>query len=147
MFLDLPAKIYRRDPFFCIPARQKTRSSIFREDFSNRQEMFVAVRNGRPVARLLTRTSSALSCTDGKPYGMIGFFEAENDVEAAHRLFDRAIAWLKKLDSGTIIGPIDGDTWHSYRLNIGPFSEPPFLMEPYNPPYYRQLWESYGNCR
>jgi GNAT superfamily N-acetyltransferase len=39
---------------------------------------------------------------------------------------------------------MDGDTWHRYRFNIGPFDEPPFLMEPYHPRYYPRLWETAG---
>jgi hypothetical protein len=39
---------------------------------------------------------------------------------------------------------MNGDTWHSYRFSIGPFDRPPFLMEPYNPPYYPELWERCG---
>jgi len=39
---------------------------------------------------------------------------------------------------------MDGDTWHRYRLNVGPFDEPPFLMEPYNPSYYEPLWTANG---
>jgi ribosomal protein S18 acetylase RimI-like enzyme len=29
-------------------------------------------------------------------------------------------------------------------LNVGPWDDPPFLMEPYNPPYYPSLWEAHG---
>jgi GNAT superfamily N-acetyltransferase len=39
---------------------------------------------------------------------------------------------------------MDGDTWHRHRLNVGPWDDPPFLMEPWNPPYYPALWESHG---
>jgi len=39
---------------------------------------------------------------------------------------------------------MDGDTWHRYRLNVGPFDDPPFLLEPYNPPWYEPLWMANG---
>jgi hypothetical protein len=39
---------------------------------------------------------------------------------------------------------MDGDTWHRYRVNAGPFDEPPFLLEPQNPPYYDALWRHAG---
>ena len=39
---------------------------------------------------------------------------------------------------------MDGDTWHRHRLNVGPFDDPPFLLEPYNPPYYPEIWEEAG---
>jgi hypothetical protein len=45
------------------------------------------------------------------------------------------------------MGPMNGDTWHAYRFNAGPFEEPPFLKEPWNPPYYCSLWDSSGFIR
>lgn len=144
MFMDLPGSIYRNDAFFCTPSRDKIHRSISRSDFAQRQEMFVAARNGKSAARLLARLSPILQDARGRPLGMLGFFEAENDIEAVRALFNNATAWLRQQGSGTIIGPIDGDTWHSYRLSTGPFTEPPFLMEPHNPPYYQQLWEGCG---
>jgi GNAT superfamily N-acetyltransferase len=39
---------------------------------------------------------------------------------------------------------MDGDTWHKHRLSVGPWDDPPFLLEPYNPRYYPDLWEAHG---
>jgi GNAT superfamily N-acetyltransferase len=75
---------------------------------------------------------------------MIGLFEALNRQHAVSALFAEATGWLRKSGAGMIVGPIDGDTWHSYRLNVGPFDAEPFLMEPYNPNYYPRLWEENG---
>jgi GNAT superfamily N-acetyltransferase len=76
---------------------------------------------------------------------MLGFFEAlEGQDAAAGELFEQGIAWLREQGAGPILGPMDGDTWHRYRLNVGPFDRPPFLLEPYNPPGYERLWRSQG---
>lgn len=76
---------------------------------------------------------------------MLGFFEAlPEPPESVARLFAEAAAWLREVGAGPIVGPMDGDTWHRYRLNVGPFGDPPFLSEPYNPPYYARLWEENG---
>ena len=100
---------------------------------------------GRPMARLVARRSPSLQDGEGKPYGTLGFFEAASgSTGAVARLFAEAVSWLKETGAGPIVGPMDGDTWHRYRLNAGPFGDPPFLSEPYNPPYYRELWESNG---
>lgn len=72
--------------------------------------------------------------------GLIGFFEAKNEPEPVQRLLREAAAWLREKGARQVIGPMDGDTWHRYRVNAGPFDEPPFLLEPVNPPYYRDLW-------
>jgi hypothetical protein len=76
--------------------------------------------------------------------GMLGYFESTNDPAAACTLLHEAAAWLRGQGAGDVIGPMDGDTWHRYRVNAGPFETPPFLLEPVNPPYYAQLWEAAG---
>lgn len=143
-FLALPAVVYRNDPFYCMSPPDAVRADVLRPSFRERQEVLVAWRDSRPVARAVARLSPALRDPTGAPCGMIGFFEALDDGDAVRALFDRAVAWLRGHGAGAILGPMNGDTWHSYRLNIGPFDQRPFLMEPYHPPYYRALWERRG---
>jgi len=75
--------------------------------------------------------------------GMIGSFEASNEPAPVQQLLREAAAWLRAQGATQVIGPIDGDTWHRYRVNAGPFDEPPFLLEPVNPPYYAELWSPF----
>jgi GNAT superfamily N-acetyltransferase len=96
----------------------------------------VAFRDGRPVARV------AAIVRDGD--GLLGWFEARDDQEAVRELLLAAVSWLRQRGAAAIVGPMDGDTWHRYRINAGPFDLPPFLLEPVNPPYYARLWESAG---
>ncbi|HVR98531.1 MAG TPA: hypothetical protein VMW27_18090 [Thermoanaerobaculia bacterium] len=104
----------------------------------------MALEGDRPAARLVARLSPSLRDDAGWAYGMLGFFEALDRPVAVSRLFEEAIGWLRQAGAGPIVGPMDGDTWHCYRLNVGPFDDPPFLLEPYNPPYYPALWERQG---
>jgi hypothetical protein len=76
--------------------------------------------------------------------GMIGSFEATNDPPRVTALLHEAATWLRQQGATKVIGPIDGDTWHRYRVNAGPFDTPPFLLEPTNPPYYDDLWRAAG---
>lgn len=75
---------------------------------------------------------------------MIGSFEAENAPHEVTALLNEAAHYLRHHGATRIIGPIDGDTWHRYRVNAGPFNTPPFLLEPVNPPYYDALWRAAG---
>ena len=75
--------------------------------------------------------------------GVIGFFEAANEPEKVQALLRDAAAWLRAQGAMQVIGPMDGDTWHRYRVNAGPFDDPPFLLEPVNPPYYAELWSPF----
>lgn len=127
------------------PTRKSVLASLFRPDFSGAQRAWVALEDGRPSARIVARRSPTLRDESGLPFGMLGFFEAlSGSEEAVSRLFEASIAWLRETGAGAILGPMDGDTWHKHRLNVGPWDDPPFLLEPWNPPYYPALWESHG---
>lgn len=137
-FLDLPKRVYLGDPRYNPSPRADVLASLRRPEFT--QKVLVAVSGDAVVARLVARLSPAL-----QDYGMIGFFEAlTGHDQAVGDLFREAVSWLREAGAGTVIGPMDGDTWHRYRLNVGPFDEPPFLLEPYNPPYYEPMWTANG---
>lgn len=143
-FLALSGEVYADDPYYSAPLRRSVLASLRRADFRDRQQAFLASEHGRPMARVVARQSSRLADERGQGYGLLGFFEARNSPPAVTALFDQAIGWLRGQGTGPIVGPMDGDTWHSYRLNVGPFDSRPFLMEPYNPPYYPDLWRVNG---
>ncbi len=58
-------------------------------------------------------------------------------------LLREAATWLRAQGATQVVGPMDGDTWHRYRVNVGPFDAPPFLLEPFNPTYYASLWSPF----
>jgi GNAT superfamily N-acetyltransferase len=141
-FLRLPAAVYRGDPHYTATSRADVQASL---RGSESLHALVAMADGEPVARLVARVSPALHDDRDRPYGMLGSFEAlDGHGEAVRELFQEAIAWLHETGAGPIVGPMEGDTWHRYRLSVGPFDDPPFLLEPYNPPYYERLWTANG---
>jgi ribosomal protein S18 acetylase RimI-like enzyme len=137
-------ELVNTDPAAVRPKRDSVAASIRRARFSDRLWIGMARRDGQPAARVVARLSPDLNDEAGRPLGLLGTFEARDDREAVAQLFDAAVAWLRTAGAATIIGPIDGDTWHRYRFNVGPWDEPPFLMEPHQPAYYAPLWEAYG---
>lgn len=147
LFLDLPEDVYRADTFYCRLPRSSVFKDVMRDAFRGSQRVLIARRSGQTVARVVARRSGELTDDAGRPLGMLGFFEAFDDQEAVDALLDASICWLKGEGALNVVGPMNGDTWHSYRFNVGPFDSPPFLMEPYNPPYYPMLWERFGFTR
>ena len=143
-FLSLPAGVYRGNSDYCPTATSSVRNGLFRSAFQGNQRVLTAVEGDRCVARLVARRSPKLIDDEGHPIGMIGFFEAFDRPAVVGELFNRATRWLRDNGVQRIVGPMDGDTWHRYRLNVGPFDRSPFLMEPFNPPYYPSLWEHAG---
>lgn len=113
------------------------------ESLEGRSRAFFAIRAGEIVAALV---AIAPGKTGGDEVfrGQIGYFEAFNDQAAVQTLFRAAVAYLEAKGAEEIIGPMNGDTWHEYRLSLGPYEHPPFLKEPYQKPYYQALWEAEG---
>ncbi|HRZ49384.1 MAG TPA: hypothetical protein P5338_08335, partial [Bacteroidales bacterium] len=85
-----------------------------------------------------------ISSKNEQPTGGMGFFECINNLDAAFMLFDAARRWLAERGMEAMDGPVnfgDRDRW--WGLLVEGFHEPNFCM-PYNPPYYRGLFEGYG---
>ncbi len=143
-FLGLPASVYRGDLQYSASPEKTVRRSLFRASFRDHQRLFLSEQDGTGLARVVARLAPELRDQDGKPLGMLGFFEAVDDERATGEMLLEALRWLRSQGAGEILGPMDGDTWHRYRFNVGPFDRPPFLMEPYNKPYYPRLWERVG---
>ncbi|MCL2145354.1 MAG: hypothetical protein FWH43_07765 [Endomicrobia bacterium] len=114
-FLSLPAEIYEGDPFYTPKP----------ESLPQNAKLFVI----DAIAR------AAVIQEDG--FVKIGWFEAFNEPAAVKFLFDA----IKNVYNTRIIGPINGSTWHKYRVSL-PDNKPPFFLDNYNKPYYAQLFES-----
>lgn len=81
---------------------------------------------------------------DEQPTGGVGFFDCIHNQQAANLLFDTAKAWLAEKGMGAMDGPInfgERDRW--WGLQVKGYVNPPYGMN-YNPPYYQELFETYG---
>ncbi len=125
----LEKAVYANDPFH-IPARPHIPTDA---------ACFAVYENHQPVA-----CCCAQSQTGNPSLGTIGCFQSLEKPNAAKALLEAATQWLEKRGAERIVAPMDGDTWHPYRLNTGPFDTPPFIKEPWNPPYYPALLEAAG---
>ena len=64
----------------------------------------------------------------------------KNETEIFNEIFEN----LKNDDIETIIGPLNGTTWNTYRYVTDKGHRSPFLMEPWNEDYYVELFEKIG---
>lgn len=64
----------------------------------------------------------------------------KNETEIFNEIFEN----LKNDGIETIIGPLNGTTWNTYRYVTDKGNYPPFLMEPWNEDYYVKLFEKIG---
>ena len=124
-FLSFPKSLYEGDPFYTT----KT------EDISACEKLFI-VKNGD---KILARAGLIYANNRSQ----IGFFEAENNIDAVKFLFDEIKKYALNKGYNYIIGPINGSTWKKYRVTL-PSDNPPFLLDNYNKPYYAELFEQCG---
>lgn len=89
---------------------------------------------GRPGARC-SLWWSRVPAMERERLGLIGHFAADDETSAL-RLLEAGLAELARRGCTLAVGPMDGNTWHSYRFVTDAGTRPPFLMEPQNPPEY-----------
>ncbi len=143
-FLDFPQRLYASDPNW-LPDPDEER--LLTDGFSSSLWRNFLVLNGNEiVGRVTAIINPLLRDEHGQPYGQLGFFDCNDDLQAAQWMVDGALTWLRsKLGpKSTIFAPMNFDTWHPYRLRTKGFDQPTFLMEPCNPAYYPGMLERLG---
>lgn len=141
-FLSLPDLLHHGDPHYTPLSPEVLRLRLTAADPAT-QCLWLARRDGRPAARLAARLVPGMTGVEGRA-GVIGFFESRCDEEAVRLLLDAGRDWLRGKGAHRAYGPMDGDTWHRYRFNLGPYDTRPFMLEPVNPPWYPGLWTDCG---
>ena len=111
-------------------------------DRQHAEAHLVATRAGRITARCSCWVRAAPPCPAAQP-GIIGHFAAV-DESAATAVLVAAENFLRHAGCSLAIGPMDGNTWRRYRWVTEQGDEPPFFMEPVNPPEYPLWWEHAG---
>lgn len=77
------------------------------------------------------------------PVAYVGFFEAHNDITAVEELMKTVEELARKNDKTTLLGPIDASIYINYRFKTKKFDKT-YTAEPYNLPYYADLWRKCG---
>lgn len=148
LFLNTARVIYKKDDVWVCPPDRDI-EAIFTPSknpyFSHGEaERWILLDKGNPAGRIAAFIDTNLAYTYDQPTGGCGFFECINDNEAARMLFDTAREWLKKKGMEAMDGPVNfGETDKYWGLLVEGFTHPSYEA-PYNHPYYKSLFESYG---
>jgi len=147
-FIRLPFRLYRDEPKWVAPLIFERRQFLDRRKnpfFEHgRAEYFLALRDGRPVGRITAQVDDNFQRFQGNRWGWFGFFECERDPEAAGALLDRAEQWLRGQGCDRMVGPADFTTNDECGVLVEGYDLRPMILEPWHPPYYRDLLESQG---
>ncbi len=91
-FIKLPWRLYRNEPHWVPPLLFERKRFFDRERnpfFQHAEaEYFLAWRDGRPVGRITAHVDRHFNEFQHHDWGMFGFFECEEDPEAARALLD-----------------------------------------------------------
>jgi GNAT superfamily N-acetyltransferase len=147
-FIELPFRLRRGEPRWVPPLRFERREFLDRSKnpyFEHAEaEYFLCERDGEVVGRVTAQIDRRWDEFRGGNDGMFGFFEAENDPDVVRALIDAAAAWLVERGRARMLGPMDFTTNDEVGLLIDGYDEPSMILEPWHPPYYRELLEGLG---
>lgn len=151
-FVELPYRLYAADADFVPPLRSDVRWMLdpAKNPFWKhaRRTLFLARKDGRVVGRIAAIADDEHNRVHADRTAFFGFFECENDPEAARALFAAAETAASKLLPGCdkLRGPVNPSMNDEVGFLLAAESEPgpPFLMMPHNSAYYLDLVSAAG---
>jgi GNAT superfamily N-acetyltransferase len=147
-FVEVPYTLRRDDPQWVPPLRFERRQFLSRAKNPYFQHaevvLLLAERDGRPVGRISAQVDERWDEYQGGSDGLFGFFDSEDDPETAAALFEAASGWLRERGRTRLLGPMDFTTNDECGLLVEGYDEPSMILEPWHPPYYRDLVEAQG---
>jgi GNAT superfamily N-acetyltransferase len=147
-FIEVPYALRKDDPQWVPPLRFERRQFLDRKKNPYFQHaevaLFLAERDGRPVGRISATVDERWDEYQGGSDGLFGFLDFENDPAVLEALFEAASDWLRERGRTRMLGPMDFTTNDECGLLIEGYEEPSMILEPWHPPYYRELVEAQG---
>lgn len=102
-------------------------------------------RNGAIQGRIAAFYNREKAAIEEQPTGGCGFFESIDDQQVADMLFDASRMWLASRGMEAMDGPVNfGQRRDWWGLLVEGYEFQPLYKNPYNPPYYKDLFENYG---
>jgi hypothetical protein len=154
-FLALPFSVYRNIPQWVPPLQmdERLRLDPKRNPFYKHSQaaFFLAYKRSSPVDEG-TRPIGRIAALDNRHYNDFNkeataffyLFECEDNINAAHALFNSAFDWARARGLTRIVGPKGFTPLDGFGLLVKGFEHRPAFGLPYNPAYYVDLIEAQG---
>jgi GNAT superfamily N-acetyltransferase len=147
-FIKLPWRLYRNEPLWVPPLLFERKRFFDRQGnpfFQHAEaEYFLAWRDDRPVGRITAHIDRHFNEFQHHDWGMFGFFECEDDPEAAQALLDTAERWLRDRGRDRMVGPMDFTTNDECGVLIDGYDLLPTILTNWQHRYYPGLIEGAG---
>jgi hypothetical protein len=144
-FIKLPWRLYRNERNWVAPLLSDIKEQLdpnANPFFEHAEaQYFLAWRDGRAVGRISAHIDRHMQEFQDNAWGLWGFFECENDPEAARGLLGAAESWLRERKADTMVGPMSFTTNDEAGLMVDGHDRPPIILNPWHHPYYQSLLE------
>ena len=151
-FIELPYRLYARDPHWVPPLRSEARELI--EGIKTnpwfghgRSAMWLVERGGEVVGRISAQVDDLVQSHQGPGIGHWGLFECIDDAAVAKLLLDTAENWLRVAGMTRSMGPFSISIWDEPGLLIDGFDSSPTVMMGHHLRYYAPLIEAHGYAK
>lgn len=139
-FLDLPKRLYGPRELMQNEAEERavlTDTHCLSRYFSVQKFLVMDFKEDRAAAR------AVLTLYPDDSHAYIGYFESESKPEISEILFLAVKKWAREHGYTKLTGPVNASFWLGYRLKVDQFGSP-YTGEPYNLPYYQELFQAAG---
>jgi GNAT superfamily N-acetyltransferase len=147
-FIMLPFRLYKHDPNWVAPLIAEQWKFFDPKDnpyyWHSEVELYLAWDGNKAIGRISAQTNTQHNLEHKDKVGFFGFFECEDNQEAADALLNETIKWNKKKCMDTVRGPMNFSTNEECGMLIDGFETPPFIMMTHHLPYYKKLMENAG---
>lgn len=144
-FVGLPWRLYGGEPNWVAPLLMDVKKRLDRRRnpfFTHAEAQYLlAYRDGRPVGRISAHVDQNFNRFQDNDWGLFGWFECEDDAEAAGALIDAAAGWLRQRGRDRMVGPMDFTTNDEIGVLIEGHEYPPIILCPWHHSYYQRLLE------
>jgi GNAT superfamily N-acetyltransferase len=149
IFIKLPWRLYRQEPNWVPPLLMDVKKRLDRQQnpfFKHAEaQYFLAWREGRAVGRISAHVDRNLNEFQDNRWGLFGWFECEDDPEAACGLLHAAEGWLRERGRDRMVGPMDFTTNDECGLLVEGHEHPPIVLSPWHHSYYQRLLEQHAS--
>ena len=150
-FIDLPFALYENQPLWVPPLKLERRLFLNRKMnafFTHGEaEYFLARREGKVVGRITAHINHAFNDYQKKQWGWFGFLEFEDDQEVLDALLGAAERWLRAHGCERMVGPASFAMNDESGVLVEGYDLRPMILQPWNPPYYKQRLEQAGMAK
>ncbi len=146
LFVSFPWQIYKNFENWVPPLKSEIKN-IFADKNPfwrhSEKKLFLLFDNGKIVGRIAGIIDYNYIKFQDENAGFFGFFECENNLEYASHLVRAVQDWLSANKIRIIYGPMNPSTNDEMGFLFEGEGDP-FIMMPYNPSYYLELFENLG---